>query len=179
MNRLVVHSPFWPRAFRMHDAAASGHPIHFAGSDRNGRTQAVAMHDFAVEQIGNGGKPDVGVRPDVEAIPGAEFGRAEVIEENERADHARACRGQGATDGEVAEIDSAWHDDLAYRIALVAVSGVRVLAGKETHGTTPSTVGNYCPRSSNSRSALPLAMRRACSGESCASQLRYSLKIVS
>src|SRR5262245_35230302 len=137
MNRLVVYPPFWPGAFRMHDAAARGHPIHLARPDRNGCAQAVAMHDFAVKQIGNGGKPDVRVGTNVEAIAGAEFGRAEMIEENERADHARSRGGQCATDGKVAEIDSAGHDDLAYRIALVVVSGLRVLAGKETHGATP------------------------------------------
>src|SRR4030095_9449445 len=119
------------------DAAARRHPVHLAGPDRKGCAQAVAMHDFAVKQIGNGGKPDVRVGPNVEAIAGAEFGRAEMIEKNERADHARSRGGKGATNGKVAEIDSAGHDDLTYGIALVAVSGVRVLAGKETHGTTP------------------------------------------
>src|SRR5262245_7884293 len=146
MNRLVVHAAFRPRAFRMHDATARGHPVYLARPDRNGCAQAVAMHDFAVKQVGNGGKPDVRVGANVEAIAGAEFCRAEMIEENKRADHPRSRRGQGATDGEVAEIDSARHDDLAYRIALITVSGLRVLAGKETHAMTPSTIGNYWAR---------------------------------
>src|SRR5262245_65583871 len=137
MYGLLVHAPFRPRAFRMHDATARGHPVHLARPDRNGRTQAVAMHDFAVKQVGNCGKPDVRVGANVEAIAGAEFCRAEMIEENKRADHARSRGGQCATDGKVAQIDSAGHDDLAYRIALVVVSGLRVLTGKEPHGATP------------------------------------------
>ena len=48
------------------------------------------MHDLAVEQIGHGGKPDMRVRADVEAVAGAELRRTEMIEEDEGADHARA-----------------------------------------------------------------------------------------
>ncbi len=33
--------------------------------------ETVAMHDLAVEQIGDGGKPDMRVRPNVDALAGA------------------------------------------------------------------------------------------------------------
>ena len=37
-------------ALGMHDAAAGGHPVDLAGTDRLRRAEAVAMHDLAVEQ---------------------------------------------------------------------------------------------------------------------------------
>ena len=87
----MIDTSFLAGSLRMHDAAAGGHPVHFTRSDRHRRAEAVAMHDLAVEQIGDGGKPDMRVRADVESVAGAEFRRTEMIEENEGADHARAC----------------------------------------------------------------------------------------
>src|SRR5262245_63730720 len=92
------------------------------------------MHDLAVEQVSNGGKPDMRVRADIKPVAGTEFRWAEMIEEYERTDHARACRGQRPADGKVAEVDGARHDHLTDRIALIAVARLRILAGKEAHG---------------------------------------------
>ena len=95
------------------------------------------MHDLAVEQVGDGGEPDVRMRPHVEAVAGAELGRAEMIEEHERPDHARLHRGQRAAHREaVAEVGGARHDDLLKGIAGKFVAGGRVLAGEETHMTS-------------------------------------------
>ena len=41
-------------ALRMGDAAPRDHPVDLAGSDRLFRADAVAVRDFAIEQIGNG-----------------------------------------------------------------------------------------------------------------------------
>ena len=58
---------------------------------------AVAMHDLAVEQIGHGGEPDMGMRPHVHPLPGDELHRAEMVEEDERPDHlALAVRQRAA-----------------------------------------------------------------------------------
>ena len=93
------------------------------------------MHDLAVEQIGDGGKPDMRMRPHVEPVAGAELGRPEMIEENERPDHARARRRQCAAHREaVAEIDGARHHHMGDGRAGVSVAGLRILAGEETHG---------------------------------------------
>ena len=94
----------------MDDAAAGSHPVHRAGPDRHGGAEAVAVHDLAVEQVGDGGEPDMRVRAHVEAVAGTEFGRAHMIEEDERADHARLRRRQRAAHREVAEIGGARHD---------------------------------------------------------------------
>ena len=82
---------------------------------------AVAVHDLAVEQIGDGGEPDMRMRPHVEPVAGAEFRRPEMVEEDERPDHARARRGQRAPHRKaVAEIDRARHHDVGDRLAGVS-----------------------------------------------------------
>ena len=121
-------------ALGMHDAAAGGHPVDLAGPDRHRGAEAVAVHDLAVEQVGDGGKADVRMRPHVESAAGAEFGRAEMIEEHERPDHARLRRGQRAPHGEaVAQVGGARHHHLLDRFALERVARGGVLAGEETH----------------------------------------------
>jgi hypothetical protein len=50
----------------MRDAAAGDHPVHFLGLDRLDDADAVAMDDFAVEQIGDSGESDVRVRAHVD-----------------------------------------------------------------------------------------------------------------
>ena len=95
------------------------------------------MHDLAVEQIGHRGEPDVRMRPHVEAVAGLEYGRAEMIEEHERADHARLRRRQRAPHREaVAEIGGARHDHGLERVALEFVAGGGILAREEAHGST-------------------------------------------
>ena len=74
----------------MYNAAAGCHPVDFAGLDCHRGAKAVAMHDLAVEQISDCCESDMRMRPDVETIAGAEFSRAKMIEEDERADHSRA-----------------------------------------------------------------------------------------
>src|SRR5437879_155531 len=79
---------FGPRAlepFRMGDAAPGRHPIDFTRADGLFGTQTVAVHDLAVEQIGDGGKADMRVRAYVHLArdPRREFHRAEMIEEDE------------------------------------------------------------------------------------------------
>jgi hypothetical protein len=84
------------RALGMRDAAPGGHQIHGAGLDFLNVALAVAVHDAAVEQIGDGGESDMRMRTHVHALAGDELHRAEMIEENEGADHlplAMAARG--------------------------------------------------------------------------------------
>ena len=57
------------RALGMRNAAAGGHQIHGAGLDLLNVALAVAVHDRAVEQIGDGGKPDMRMRADVHGWP--------------------------------------------------------------------------------------------------------------
>ena len=55
-------------SFGMRDAAAGDHPVHFVGLDSLLHTDAVAMHDFAREQIGDGGEADVRMRPHIDGL---------------------------------------------------------------------------------------------------------------
>ncbi len=66
--------------------------------------------------------------------PALEHRRAEMIEEDERPDHARLRRRQRAMHLKAAEIDRARHDDLLDRVARARIAVDGVLAGKKAHG---------------------------------------------
>ncbi len=91
------------------------------------------MHDLAVEQVGDGGEPDMRVRPHVDAVAGLEHGRPEMVEENERPDHARMPRRQRAMHLEAAEIDRARHDQLCTASLGAGIARGRVLGREEAH----------------------------------------------
>src|SRR6185312_10730117 len=98
--------------------------------------EAVAMHDLALEQVGDGGEPDMRVRPHVHAGAAGEYRRTEMIEEDERPDHAALRRRQRAMHLEFAEIDRARHDHVRDRIARLRIAGDGILGRKETHALT-------------------------------------------
>ena len=111
----------------MGNAAPGGHEVHRAGGDLQRIALAVAVHHGAVEQVGDGGKPDMRVRPHVEPLPGDELNRPHLVEEDERTDHLPFAVRQRAAHGEaVAQIAHARNDDELERIAgaLVAEHGV-------------------------------------------------------
>src|ERR1700734_190423 len=133
MQRLTTITMIGGGALGMHDAAPGGHPVHRAGPDRHRGAEAVAMHDLAVEQVGDGGEPDMRVRPHVDAVAGLEHRRPEMVEEDERPDHARTPRRQRAMHLEAAEIDRARYDQLLDGVARWRVAEIRVLAGEKAH----------------------------------------------
>ncbi len=133
MDGLAVASMLGGRALGMHNSAPGRHPVHFARTNGRGASEAVAMHDLAVEEIGDGCKPDMGMRPHVDPLTGAEFGRAEMIEEDEGSDHAPARVRQRAAHGEMAEIDAARHDHEIDGVGRRCVAGRRIFAGEEAH----------------------------------------------
>ena len=91
------------------------------------------MLDFAVEQIGDGRKPDMRMRAHIDADAGLEFRRAHMVEKDEGADHAPLRRRQRAADFEAAEIGRARHDHALDRVALKGVAGLGILAGEKAH----------------------------------------------
>ena len=96
---------FRGRAFRMGDAAARRHPIDRAGADHLAAAEAVAMHDLALEQICHRRQADMGMGADVESLASAQNCGAELIEEDEGADHPALGGGQHPADLEaVAQI---------------------------------------------------------------------------
>ena len=77
-----------------------------------------------------------------DVIIASKFGRPEMVEEDERPDHARPHRGQGSSHGEtVAEIGRARDDDVGERRAGIGVACRRVLAGKEAHAVLQGRAG--------------------------------------
>ena len=102
----------------MGDAAAGGHQVHGAGLDFPDIALAVAVHDAAVKQIGDGGEPDMRMRANVHALAGHELHRPEMVEEDEGADHLPLAVRQRAPHLEtVAEVAGARHDDQFERVA--------------------------------------------------------------
>ena len=92
------------RALGVHDAASRHHPVHVARADHLLAAEAVAVHERAFEQVGDGREADVRVGPHVHALPRAEFGRTHVIEENERTHRLQPTRRQRAPHGKVTEV---------------------------------------------------------------------------
>jgi hypothetical protein len=121
-------------ALGMHDAAPGRHQVDVTRMDRDRATKAVAMHDLAVEQEGDGGKPDMRMRPHIDTLPGAELDRPEMVEEDERPDHPPLDVRQRTAHREAAKIDAARHDHEVDGIARRRVAGRGVLHGREAHG---------------------------------------------
>jgi hypothetical protein len=122
------------RALGMGDAASGGHQVHGAGRDLERVAFAVAMHDAAVEQIGDGRQPDVRMRAHVHAPPRHELHRPHLIEEDEGTDHlALAVRQRAAHGKAVAEIAHARNDNQFERVARALVAEHRVLVGHPAH----------------------------------------------
>jgi hypothetical protein len=73
------------RALGMDDTAPGGHQIHSARLDRPEGAERIAMVDRSGEQVGDGRKVDVRVRPHVDALPRRQVRRAHLVEEDEGA----------------------------------------------------------------------------------------------
>jgi hypothetical protein len=101
---------------------------------------AVAVHDSAVEKIGNCCKPDMGMRANVHALAGDELHRSHLIEEDERADHLTSGVRQRTVHGKTAaQIAHARNDNQVERIAGPFVAEYRVLCRHPAHCIPPSS----------------------------------------
>src|SRR5690242_11750142 len=95
----------------MCDAAARDHPVHLARPDRLDAAETVAVEDLAREEIGDGRKADMRVRPYIEPTAPAERGRAHLVEKDERSHHPALGRRQCAPYLEaVTEVPCPRHD---------------------------------------------------------------------
>ena len=115
----------------MGDPPSRDHPVDGAGVDRLVRAEAVAMLDFAAKEIGDGRKPDVGVRTHVDSLPRQELRRPHFVEEDERSDHPSPRRRQRATDLKAAEVARARDDHGldGVEAGLGSRSGLAVMGG--------------------------------------------------
>src|SRR5262249_11245183 len=126
------------RSLGMRDAAACGHQIHGAGLDLLDVALAVAMHDRAVEQIGDGGKANMRMRPHVHAAPRHELHWPEMVEEDEGTDHLPpAMRQRPAYFKAVSEIAGARYDDKLERVAGFGVAEYGIEVWKPAHFLPP------------------------------------------
>ena len=78
--------------FRMDDTATGGHPIDITGPDRLFEAEAVAMHNFALEQIRHGGEADMRVGAHIDALAGWKTRGAQMIEKDKRSDGTQLGR---------------------------------------------------------------------------------------
>jgi hypothetical protein len=92
------------------------------------------MHDRAVEQIGDGGEPDMRMRTHVHALAGDVLNGAEMIEEDERPDHLTLAMRQCAPHRKaVTEIAGARHDDEIERVAGFGIAEHGIVGGLPAH----------------------------------------------
>ena len=125
------------RPFGMGDAAPGGHQVHGAGLDLPDIALAVAVHDAAVEQIGDGGEPNVRMRAHIHALAGHELYRPEMIEEDEGADHLPLAMRQRATHFEaIAEVAGARHDHQFQRVAGFGIAEHGIVGWHPAHGAS-------------------------------------------
>src|ERR1700681_2634894 len=118
----------------MGDAAARGHQVHGTGLDFLDIALAVAVHDAAVEQIGDGGKSDMRMRAHVHALAGHKLHRPEMIEKDERADHlALAVRQRAAHLESIAEVAGPRYDVQFERITRLRIAKHGIVGGKPAH----------------------------------------------
>src|SRR5438105_12310422 len=89
----------------MRDAPPGDHPVDFAGPDGLLGIETVAMHDLAVEQIGDGRKADMRMRPDVNVArhTAREIHRTHMVKKNKGTNHALPRLRQYASDRESAK----------------------------------------------------------------------------
>ena len=113
------------------------HPVHRAGMDDLVGAEAVAVLELALEEVGDGGEPDVRVRPHVDALAGDELRRPGLVEEDERPDHLPLRRRQRAAHLEAAEVAGARHDQRLDGVDGVAGRAGRVEAGVPAHARSP------------------------------------------
>jgi len=93
------------RALRVDDAAPRRHPVDGAGLDPLDHAGRVAVHDGALEEIGERRQADVRMRPDVVVRARLDVDRPEVVEEDERPDRTpRRRREQAANHQAAAEV---------------------------------------------------------------------------
>jgi len=74
------------------------------------------MQDSTFEQIGDGGQPDMRVRPHVHATTRWEIGGGHVVEENERPDGFAMGDRQHAADAESSKVALPTFDDIDYGV---------------------------------------------------------------
>src|SRR6516165_5344506 len=127
VQHLAFEPTFWTCALGVDNTATGGHPIDLVGADRDQRSQAIAMHDLAGIQTGDGGKSDMRMRADVDTLTRAEFAGPHVIKEDERSHHPALGTRQSPAHLESTKVGAARYDDMRDRITAKRVTGSGIL----------------------------------------------------
>lgn len=129
-------------AFGMGDAASRRHQVHRAGQDFERVAFVVAMHDRALEKIGDGRKSDMRMRAYIHALPGRMRCRPHLVEKDERSHHLPLAVWQRAPDLEgaprAADITGARHDHEVERVAGFPVPRHGVFRRPPAHASSPA-----------------------------------------
>jgi hypothetical protein len=97
------------------------------------------------------------VGPHVDALAGAEFRRSEMIEKDERPDHAALDMRKRAPHGEMAKIDAAGHHDEVDGVGGTLIARRRVLVRGEGHLILlEGTLRDACNRFQAARADRPV-----------------------
>ncbi len=139
-----------PRASRLraaplgvHDPAPGEHPVNVAWANRLHRTEAVAVINLAVEEIGDSRELYVRMGTNVQAHPERQMNRSDVVEKDERSDQTPAHRRQRAAHCEAADVARPRFDDELYRVRYeVEALGIARWKGAAhwTSGSPPKAV---------------------------------------
>jgi hypothetical protein len=93
---------------------SGGHPVHITGRNALYESEAVAVHQRALKQIGHRGQPDMRMRAHIDRLPRLEANRTHMIEKNERTNGATPRSRQKTPDFKtVAEVFGMRLKDLA------------------------------------------------------------------
>ena len=109
------------------------------------------MPDLAVEEIGDGGKPDMRVRADVERLPSPEDRRPHAVEEDEGPDQTALGGRQRAAHLEAANVLGAGNDHQLDRVAGKLIADFGIYSGEEAHGGEFRTAKGGMPSLPRSR----------------------------
>jgi hypothetical protein len=127
----------------MGDPSSGGHQIHRARLDPLVNAEAVAVVDRSGEQIGDGRKVDMRVRPDVDALPGIEMRRPHLVEEDEGADHGSLLVRKRPVDLESAKVVSDGRERLEDE-AIVHGRSIAAIAAKWDSASAGLTASAGC-----------------------------------
>lgn len=133
MNVMKMPTFICACAFGVGYALPGGHPVYGTRRDHLMRTQGIAVGDFAVEKIGDGGQTDMRVRANIQTFADAIFRRTHMVEEDKGAEHPALGPWQQAPDGQAANIGFTGGDgqfDQGLRVWHVFYCGLRCFWGK-------------------------------------------------
>ena len=88
MQMLSVSEDLSSAAFGMDDATSCRHPFDLTRRNQLYIPEAVAVHNLTGEQITDGGKTDIRMRPHIDPGARCKIGRTEMIKKNKRPDIA-------------------------------------------------------------------------------------------